>query len=421
MADRKENFSNVILNNPQKRNIYFALAGVTILVLVVGFWIVSKNKGPAQIGGGTNLSATPAISATPGTSTSPEYNKKVQNENERAAEEALKTGEGFVPRIVNDQSFNKNSPIDMLDQEKERQRIEDEQNRAKQAALDEEQRRKEDAERLAIQQKNQQLQQQEVEKQISQPKAETKKYSMDDYVLIAAATNIWRVKDTVSEFDYAREKQKEQKDETQFSQSENNGESNKSSTDSATQAAPTSPYASAGTIFNAILETGIDSDEPSPVLAKIVSGELKGAKLLGKMNKSGEKVVVEFNTISLPGKSTSLKIQAVAVDPSSSRTGLASDVDRHYFLRYGVLLASTFLSGYAEAIAQQGTSVVNASTGYETQTKDFSAKEINQQAIGKVGTEVANSIKSQNIQTTITVENGTAIGILLMSDLTIDK
>jgi len=49
----------------------------------------------------------------------------------------------------------------------------------------------------------------------------------------------------------------------------------------------------------------------------------------------------------------------------------------------------------------------------------MTAQEINKQALGGVGKELANQTRStvQNLKSTITVDAGTAIGILIMDDL----
>ena len=104
------------------------------------------------------------------------------------------------------------------------------------------------------------------------------------------------------------------------------------------------------------IDTSINSDEKSPVLASIVSGELKGAHLVGEFSLQNDVVVVKFTKISVPQIPNSLPVDAYAIDPDTARTALAHDVDNHYMLRYGTLFASSFLSGLASAISSSGFS-----------------------------------------------------------------
>ncbi len=43
------------------------------------------------------------------------------------------------------------------------------------------------------------------------------------------------------------------------------------------------PMIKAGTIMFAVLDTAVNSDEPGPILATMVSGKYKGAKLIGRL------------------------------------------------------------------------------------------------------------------------------------------
>ena len=97
------------------------------------------------------------------------------------------------------------------------------------------------------------------------------------------------------------------------------------------------PLLQAGTILFGVLQTQVNTDQPSPVMATIETGPYKGAKLLGSLQAAGKHakgVVLQFNTMTLPNYKNSISINAVAIDPNTARTALASDVDHHYLLRY---------------------------------------------------------------------------------------
>lgn len=175
----------------------------------------------------------------------------------------------------------------------------------------------------------------------------------------------------------------------------------------------------AGSVMFAVLDTGINSDEVSPILATIVQGPLKGARLLGQFSRTDQKVLLSFSTMSLPVLPTSIPINAVAIDPDTARTAVSSSVNNHYLLRYGTLFGSAFLSGFASAVAQSGATVVpqNNANAIITQppldTKDKVAM-----ALGSVGTQYSAEMgKNFTTPPTVKVDSGTALGILFMADL----
>jgi intracellular multiplication protein IcmE len=183
----------------------------------------------------------------------------------------------------------------------------------------------------------------------------------------------------------------------------------------------------AGTVVFAVLDTAVNSDEPGPVLATIVSGELKGAKLLGTMTattiagaNSPEKVTLQFNLMNMPTAPSSIPIQAVAIDPDTARTALASAVDHHYFLRYAAIFASAFMTGYAQVITSQGTVQTNATNGQSTTTTspNLSGQKQIYAALGNVGQKWGAAVAPiANRPYTVTVNAGIGLGILFLSDV----
>ncbi|MFT3742033.1 MAG: TrbI/VirB10 family protein [Gammaproteobacteria bacterium] len=180
----------------------------------------------------------------------------------------------------------------------------------------------------------------------------------------------------------------------------------------------------AGTILFGVLDTGINSDEQSPILATIVQeGPLKKGRLLGQFSRVDKKVLISFNTLSLPTLNRSISVNIVAIDPNTARTAVATNVDNHYMLRYGSLFASSFLQGLAEAVASSGsTTIFDLTGGSSTQNPTFSPVDKTIVALGNVGTQYAATM-SQNFQKppTVKVDAGAGIGLLLMSDLNIPK
>lgn len=183
----------------------------------------------------------------------------------------------------------------------------------------------------------------------------------------------------------------------------------------------------AGTILFAVLDTSVNSDEPGPVLATVVGGKYKGAKLLGNMKTqtipgldSPEKVSMEFNTMNVPSAPSSIPIKAVAIDPDTARTGLATSVDRHYLLRYGAMFASAFMTGYSKVITSQGTVQDTATNGQSvrTQSPELSGRKQIYAALGDVGKKWGEAVAPlANRPYTVTVKAGTSIGLLFTADV----
>lgn len=178
----------------------------------------------------------------------------------------------------------------------------------------------------------------------------------------------------------------------------------------------------AGTIMHAVLKTGVNSDEPGPVLAEIISGPYRGASVIGMVtgsNQNAENVVLQFNNLSPQNSDTSIQMQGYAVNPDSSNLGLATDVDHHYLERFGLVFAAAFLQGYGQAVQQSGaTAVVNPLGGTTVVNPTTTATQQSKIALGTLGQSMAQAF-SKNTQrpTTIRVAAGTPIGILVMQDV----
>lgn len=178
----------------------------------------------------------------------------------------------------------------------------------------------------------------------------------------------------------------------------------------------------AGTIMYAVLLTAVNSDEPGPVLAEIVQGKFKGARIMGTLSNQGQKVLLSFNTLTLPKLSESVVINTVAIDESTARTALSSDTNNHYWLRYGTLFASAFLQGY-------GQSFINSAPNYnislfppnpnnQPQKNNLSPRDRIFVGLGQVGLQYSSALRNVfNTPPTVKVFSGTPMGILFLSDL----
>lgn len=190
---------------------------------------------------------------------------------------------------------------------------------------------------------------------------------------------------------------------------------------SAAASAAQLPIIKSGTVMFAVLDTAVNSDEPSPVLATIVTGPYKGARLIGQFpQRVNKKVVLSFNSINVPSLAKTIPISAVAIDPETARTALASGVDNHYFQRYGSLFASSFAREYAKATEESGSTTTFGGLVVSQTNPQYSVGDKVAMGLGGVGSQFAASLGSMfNRPPTITVDSGTGIGILFMGDVAV--
>ncbi|HAU1295615.1 TPA: type IVB secretion system protein DotG/IcmE [Legionella pneumophila] len=181
-----------------------------------------------------------------------------------------------------------------------------------------------------------------------------------------------------------------------------------------------------GDIMFAVLDTSVNSDEPGPILATIVTGKLKGSKLIGSFNlpSNADKMVITFNTMSVPGAEKTISISAYAIDPNTARTALSSRTNHHYLMRYGSLFASSFLQGFGNAFQSANTTITIGGTGGGnniTVANGVGRSTLENAVIGLATVGKAWSQQAQqlfNTPTTVEVYSGTGLGILFTQDVT---
>ncbi len=178
----------------------------------------------------------------------------------------------------------------------------------------------------------------------------------------------------------------------------------------------------AGKIEYAQMMLEANSDIPGPVVAMIASGTFNGGKLLGKFTRKDDYLVITFTTL-VTKKGTSVPINAYAVDPKSSLTGVATDVDHRYFRRVILPAAAKFIEGLGDAYAQTTTTTSQSSSSTVTSSQKMNTK----QQFGKGVSEAASSMSdildedAKKTEPLVIVAAGTAIGVLFMEPLTDDS
>lgn len=174
-----------------------------------------------------------------------------------------------------------------------------------------------------------------------------------------------------------------------------------------------------GALFYAVNDISLNSDNPGPVMATIVVGPLKGAKLLGEFKRSNDTLNLAFSTLAMPA-GTTRQVQAFGVDPSTEEHGIRTAVDNHTLERWGGLIAASFLEGMGEARATSGSVTTSTYGGYGgaavTQSPRYDVADQAWIAAGKVGGRLANKLADKfERPPTVTLKAGQPIGILVIS------
>ncbi len=172
----------------------------------------------------------------------------------------------------------------------------------------------------------------------------------------------------------------------------------------------------AGTIEYAQLLTEANTDAPGPILAQVMSGPYRGARLIGSFNATRDYLTLNFNLMTIDGMATG--VDAIAMDPNTTLPGVVTEIDRRYFSRIILPMAAEFVEGLTEAISESGTTTVTISGETVTEsTQDADTQEEVASGIEEAGEEAAELLKQEaaSIQPMLRVAAGTAIGILFVS------
>lgn len=400
------------LGNTKTRTMLLIMGSIFILGLIIALSNLKgatieeskKSRGP---------SVPDSIKPTPGGATSKRYQELQEKDNKQRAEAARKKNDSSIATIIGGQNTDSSSVDDQLlgaFTSKPKESSDSELDKLlelqrQQAAEDERFRRQQDEERRA--------------ERLARL-AEEQQRNIDSIVAAMdgqakAALKAWA---TFTPQTYIEGSPSE----------DTSAGVGAGATDGTSTEETTPPLIKAGEVIFAVLDTGVNTDEPSPVLARVVHGKFKGAKLIGSVSKSdnqfAEKVILNFNSMNSPQYEKSISVSMVAIDPDTARTAIASDVDHHYLLRYGSLFASSFMEGFGQAISEQGTVSQQSGSGDSSSTTTtkpkLTGKEQFFSALGNVGSKWAEVVgENYDRPITISVDAGTGIGLLVLQDITV--
>jgi hypothetical protein len=439
MASRLSNLT-AVFSNVKIRTIMILtviVLGLVIVVGLLGFHRANQASSSAQLAKASNLQSIPGIQAT-----SPQYAQTQQEVNQQNYQQAAATHGTNIPTIINQQGLGANNNpgaynigegdngtgtggVASTDTTPTTGATTGTQSPAASDQLTAEQAQQK-AQMDAMQKKLDELSSQQEQQQLQQTQDAMQKEAQQ--LLSAWNSGSNNPTQRYVQGDLASGKSKTTSSSTGTSTS-TIGSENQSTFGGSSSSNNT--MIKAGAILFGVLDTAVNSDEPGPILVTVVSGQYKGAKLIGSIQSSPQipgsngptKLILNFTTMSVPYLPESIGVSAVAIDPDTARTALASDVDHHYIQRYGSLFASSFLEGYGQAITQAGsTTTVSPFGGTNTTYSNLTGIQEVAAGFGQVGQSWGQQLGDTfNRQNTVTINSGVSVGILFLSDVTQDS
>lgn len=175
---------------------------------------------------------------------------------------------------------------------------------------------------------------------------------------------------------------------------------------------------SAGSILYAQLMNQLNSDLPGPVLVNVLSGPFTGGRAIGRLEVRDEYLVLTFNRVIKDG--VVYNVNAIAMDEETTLIGHQSDVDHHYFTRVILPAAAEFVKGYAGAVAETGTNTTTTDGGgVATEEPEPDATEELLAGVEEAGDKVSEILDEQSERPiTVHVDKGTTMGILFLDSVT---
>jgi intracellular multiplication protein IcmE len=157
--------------------------------------------------------------------------------------------------------------------------------------------------------------------------------------------------------------------------------------------------------------TATTSDRPGPVLAQVLSGPLQGARLLGAFDKQDDALFVRFSTLAIGDQTVS--VEGVAVSPETSETAVVTSIDRHYFERYVLPIAASFVAGFGQAVARSGQTVTQGVLGTTVANPAQTTRDQLFAAAGTAGQYASQALSnSAPSGPTINLASGYAMGVM---------
>ncbi|HTK83597.1 MAG TPA: TrbI/VirB10 family protein [Patescibacteria group bacterium] len=401
-------FKDLIDNNPMVK---FGLVGAVIITLIGGFMMFGGKK-PQQAGSFIPRGAE--IKEAPGKeNVSQNYAKAIEDVNKANVEKAIKGGGSSLPIPVS-------TPQGKIGMGENAQPTEDPLERWRR--IQDERTRREQEQKSGLQQKDPNAQAikdmaQAMSQQMQSILAGIKPVKMQNHNV----TTVDKLKELVKDW---KKDQQEALNEalgiTSSATGTGTGTGPNGQNGGGGSQQPVEILIPAGSIGYAQLVTGANSDYKQPVLGVIVGGPLAGDRIIGAFQhgKDDDYMVLTFKKVIIDG--ISHDINALAVDPASDYSNLATDVDHHYFKRVVIPGAVAFIQALAEGVAEPGQSTSQSTTSTVITTPKLKPAQYFWKGLGKSTEKVGDTIDKMNkdVDTTVVVAPGTPIGLIFIDPVT---
>jgi intracellular multiplication protein IcmE len=398
---------DLVKKNPA---IKIGLIVAALLVVVGGIALFggSKKKGPDS-----TVSQAPDVKETPGTTTlSPQMKEVMEEANQQRLEEAQKNGGSVIPQPIDASKQVLTVPADETPTEDPLLRwrqMQDERLKAQQAEQSAQQQKQNDPS------KDQALQ--ALATAMSAQMAQILGGKKIDNLKSMEVTNL----QALIAAQQAQAAKQGQQTTTTGATTQVNGQNALIDPTTGLPYPPAKILLPAGAIEYSQLLVEANSDVPGPVVALIVSGPFAGSRVLGTFSKQNDEyLVIQFQTL-VNKKGISVPIQAYALDPDTTLSGLATDIDHKYWERVILPAAAEFIQGMGQAYSdQQGQTTVVTGDVVVQDKPPLNTKEQVAAGVQKAADKVGDILDDEGSKTQVMVRvrAGTPMGILFMNPIT---
>lgn len=396
----KGSLSDLVKKNPAIK-IGLVVAGLLVIVGATTLFGGSAEKGPnSSVPKGNDLTQAPGTKEL-----SPEMKGVIEQVNETRQEEAQKMGTSFIPQPTETANAQLTLPAEDLSSEDPLQRwrdIQDERLKAEQA-----------------QKTNQQEVQDPAKQQALQALVGAMSAQMSEILSGKKIENLKTMQITSLEQILAARQQQELASRQAAAQGAPSGIGNDPNS-GLNQGPPAKILLPAGAIEYGQLLIEANSDIPGPIVAMIVSGPFSGSRVIGNFQRSEKYLVLQFRTL-VDKKGISIPVDAYALDPDTTLTGMATDVDNRYWQRIILPAAADFIEGVAEAYAEkEGTTTIVTGDVVVQDKPTIDTREQFAKGVEKASERAGEILEDEgdNTQPLVRVRAGTPMGILFMTPIT---
>lgn len=184
--------------------------------------------------------------------------------------------------------------------------------------------------------------------------------------------------------------------------------------------APPKILIKAGSIEYGQLINEANSDIPGPIVALIASGKFSGSRMIGSFERRDKYLIISFSTL-VDKKGVSIPVEAYALDPNTTLSGMATEVDNRYWQRVVLPAAAEFIEGLGEAVAESGDTTVTVSGDTVIQEEnDIDTRQELYKGVERAAERVGDLLDEEADKTEILVRvaAGTPMGILFTTPVT---